>query len=92
MTEECQHTKDKEEIIINNIQEELRNKFSIETEYIGEGKLGIDESNNYINTENKYEDIEGLGESLCEWLRFKFDNDFDYELLSQGYELTIIVL
>ena len=90
MTEEDQATK--EELLIENIRGELRSNFSIETEYIGEGKLGIDESNNYINTENKYEDIEGLGESLCEWLRFKFDNDFDYELLSQGYELTIIVL
>ena len=90
MTEEDQATK--EELLIENIRGELRSNFSIETEYIGEGKLGIDESNNYINTENKYEDIEGLGESLCEWLRFKFDNDFDYEILSQGYELTIIVL
>ena len=91
MTEECQHTT-KEEIIINNIQEELRNKFSIETEYIGDGKLGIEEFNNYINTEIKYEDMESLGESLCDWLRQRHDNDFDYELLSYGHELTIIIL
>ena len=90
MTEERQTTK--EEIIINNIQEELRNKFSIETEYIGNGKLGIEEFNGYVNTEIKYEDMESLGESLCDWLRQRHDNDFDYELLSYGHELTIIIL
>lgn len=90
MTEECQHTK--EETIINKIREELRRKFDIETEYIGDGKLGIEEFNGYINTENKYEDIEGLGESLCDWLRIRFDNDFTYEVLVDGYELILQVI
>ena len=90
MTEEDQFTKDKE--LINTIRQALREGFDIETEYIGDGKLGIEEFNGYINSEEHYEDIEGLAENIVEWLRQRFDNDFDYELLSQGYELTIIVL
>ena len=93
MTEECQHTtKDKEELLIEDIRGELRSKFKLETEYIDDGKLGIEEFNGYVNTEIKYEDMESLGESLCDWLRQRHDNDFDYELLSYGYELTIIIL
>jgi hypothetical protein len=90
MTEEDQTTK--EEMLISIIQEELVHNFNLETEYIGEGKLGIEEFNGYIDTEIKYEDIESLGESLCDWLRQRHDNDFSYELLSEGYELTIIVI
>ena len=90
MTEECQATKDK--LLIEEIQGELRSKFNIETEYIGDGKLGIEEFNGYINTEIKYEGIKSLGESLCDWLRIRFDNDFDYEVLSEGYELTIEII
>ena len=90
MTEEDQTTK--EELLIDTIQEELRSKFKLETEYIGDGKLGIEEFNGYINAEIKYEDMESLGESLCDWLRQRHDNDFDYELLSYGHELTIILL
>ena len=92
MTEECQHTKDKEEIIINNIQEELRNKFSIETEYIGDGKLGIEEFNGYIDSEEQFDIIEDLAENLCGRLRIKFDNDFDYQLINEGYEITIQII
>ena len=88
MTEECQHTT-KEEIIINNIQEELINKFSIETEYIGDGKLGIEEFNGYIDSEEQFDIIEDLAENLCGWLRVKFDNDFDYQPINEGYEITI---
>ena len=90
MTEECQHTK--EETIINKIREELRRKFDIDTEYIGDGKLGIEEFNGYIDSEEQFDIIEDLGESLCEWLRFKFDNDFTYELLVDGYELILQVI
>ena len=92
MTEECQHTKDKEEIIINNIQDELINKFSIETEYIGDGKLGIEEFNGYIDSEEQFDIIEDLAENLCGWLRIKFDNDFDYQLINEGYEVTIQII
>ena len=92
MTEECQHTKDKEEIIINNIQEELRRKFDIETEYIGDGKLGIEEFNGYIDSEEQFDIIEDLAENLCGWLRIKFDNDFDYQLINEGYEITIQII
>ena len=90
MTEECQHTK--EEAIINKIREELRRKFNIETEYIGDGKLGIEEFNGYIDSEEQFDIIEDLADSLCEWLRIKFDNDFDYEVLSEGYEITIQII
>ena len=90
MTEECQHTK--EETIISKIREELRRKFAIDTEYIGDGKLGIEEFNVYIDSEEQFDIIEGLGESLCEWLRIKFDNDFDYELINEGYEITIQII
>lgn len=90
MTEECQHTK--EETIINKIREELRRKFDIDTEYIGDGKLGIEEFNGYIDSEEQFDIIEDLAESLCDWLRKRHDNDFDYELLSQGHELIIIIL
>jgi hypothetical protein len=90
MTEEDQHTK--EELLLDKIQEELKGKFNIGTEYIGDGKLGVDEFNGYINTEIKYEDMESLGESLCDWLRQRHDNDFDYDILSQGHELIITIL
>lgn len=90
MTEEDQITK--EELLIEDIRGKLRNKFKLETEYIGDGKLGIEEFNGYINTEIKYENIESLGESLCDWLRIRFDNDFDYELLSYGHELVLEII
>ena len=90
MTEEDQTTKDEE--LIDTIQEKLRSKFKLETEYIGGEKLGIEEFNGYINTEIKYEDIKSIGEILCDWLRIRFDNDFDYEVLSEGYELTIEII
>lgn len=90
MTEECQHTK--EEAIISKIREELRRKFNIDTEYIGNGKLGIEEFNGYIDSEGQFDIIEGLGESLCEWLRIKFDSDFDYQLINEGYEITIQII
>lgn len=92
MTEECQHTKDKEEIIINNIQEELRSKFKLETEYMGDGKLGIEEFNGYVDSEEQFDIIEDLAENLCGWLRIKFDNDFDYQLINEGYEITIQII
>ena len=90
MTEECQHTK--EETIISKIREELRRKFNIDTEYIGDGKLGIEEFNGYIDSEEQFDIIGDLGESLCEWLRIKFDNDFDYRLMDEGYEITIQII
>lgn len=90
MTESDQITKDKE--LIEDIRGKLRSKFKLETEYIGDGKLGINEFNGYINSDEYYEDIEGLAESLCDWLRIKFDNDFDYQLINEGYEITIQVI
>ena len=90
MTESDQHTNDKE--LMSDIKKKLRNKFNIRTEYIGDGKLGIEEFNGYIDSEEHYEDIESLGDSICNWLRIKFDNDFDYSLLESGYELTIQVI
>lgn len=89
MTEEEQATK--EELLIDIIQEELTHSFNLHSESLN-GNIFISEFNGYINTEIKYEDIESLGESLCDWLRQRHDNDFDYELLSQGHELTIIIL
>ena len=90
MTEDCQHTNDKE--LINTIRQALREGFDIETEYIGEGKIGIEEFNGYINSDDKYEDIESLGDSICNWLSNRFDNDFDYSLLESGYELIIFII
>lgn len=90
MTENDQITKDKE--LIEDIRGKLRSKFKIETEYIGDSKLGIEEFNGYIDTEIKYEDMESLGENLCDWLRIRFDDDFTYEVLSEGYELVLQVI
>ena len=90
MTEECQATKDK--LLIEEIQGELRSKFNIETEYIGDGKLGIEEFNGYIDSEEQFDIIEDLAENLCGWLRIKFDNDFDYQLINEGYEITIQII
>ena len=70
----------------------LKNKFDLHSEVIGDNKLGIEEFNGYIDSEKQFEIIEDLAENLCGWLRKRHDNDFDYELLSEGYELTIIVL
>lgn len=90
MTESDQITKDKE--LIEDIRGKLRNKFSIETECIGDGKLGIEEFNGYIDSEEQFDIIEDLAENLCGWLRIKFDNDFDYQLINEGYEITIQII
>ena len=90
MTEEDQFTKDKE--LINTIRQGLREEFDIESEYVGDSRIGISEFDGYINSDEHYEDIEGLAESLCDWLRIRFDNDFTYELLSEGYEFIISVI
>ena len=87
MTESDQTTKDEE--LIDAIQEKLRSKFKLETEYIGDNKLGIEEFNGYIDSDNKYYDVEGLCEDLCKWIGDKFDVDCNYSILDSGYEIIL---
>ena len=77
------------ELDITEIMEELKARFDIETEYLGDGILAINEFSGYINSEDRYEDIEFLGENIVEKLRILYDYDFDYDILRHGYELTI---
>lgn len=90
MTESDQFTKDKD--LINNIRHKLEVEFDIHSDILEDNKIGIEEFNGYIDDDEKYEDIEALGNSICNCLRERFDNDFDYSLLESGYELAIQVI
>ena len=90
MTESDQTTKDEE--LIEKIRQGLNDEFDIESDCIDSSRIGISEFNGYINSEEHYEDIEGLAENIVEWLRQRFENDFTYELLVNGYELVLQVI
>ena len=78
-----------ETTLIANIRKGLKKKFDLHSEMIGDSKLGIEEFNGYIDSDNKYYDVEGLCEDLCKWIGYKFDVDCDYSILNQGYEIIL---
>ena len=90
MTESDHFTKDKD--LIEEVRHRLEVGFDIHSEVLGDGKLGIEEFNGYIDDNERYEDIESLGDSICNWLRKRFDNDFSFDILSQGYELVVQII
>ena len=77
---------------INEIRGKLKRSFYIETEYLGDGVIAISELNGYINSDNTYIDIEYLGDKLIQWLRNRYDYDFDFSILENGHELSIKVI
>ena len=77
---------------IENIIESLHSEFNIETEYLGYGLIAISELDGYIKSEETYEDIEFLAENIIQWLRYRFNYDFDYKILDGGRELVIQVI
>lgn len=81
-----------EKTLISNIRKGLKKKFDLDSELIGEGKIGIEEFNGYIVSDDKYKDTEELAETLCEWVIERFNTYCDYSLIDMGYEIVIEVI
>ena len=82
----------KEMTLISNIRKGLKNKFDLHSEIIGDSKIGIEEFNGFINSDDTYYEVEGLCISLCDWITNKFDVDCNYSLIYTGYEIVIEVI
>ena len=80
-----------EEVIVQ-IRELLREKFELETDYLGSGVLAINEFNSYADSEERYLHILDLGEVLVDFVRTYFDIDCDYDTLCYGCELVLKVI
>lgn len=78
--------------LISNIRKGLKNKFDLHSEIIGDSKIGIEEFNGFINSDDTYYEVEGLCESLCDWIMNKFNVYCNYSLIDTGYELVIEVI
>ena len=78
--------------LITNIIRGLKKKFDLHSEIIGDSKIGIEEFNGFINSDDTYYEVEGLCISLCDWIMNKFNVYCDYSLIDTGYELVIEVI
>ena len=81
-----------ETTLIANIRKGLNKKFDLHSKGIGDSKIGIEEFNGFINSDDTYYEVEGLCISLCDWITNKFNVYCNYSLIDTGYEIVIEVI
>lgn len=76
--------------ILEEIREELLERFDLEVDIIS-NTVCVREFNNYVYSDNNYDNVEDLAESIVEWIRYNFEDlDADYSILdNEEYDLVI---
>lgn len=79
-----------EGINVTELSNDLKQKYDLSAEIKG-NKLCFDEFNIYINSDDRYCEIQDLCESICERIQDRYDCFCDYSILDEGYEFIIEV-
>lgn len=76
--------------ILEEIREELLERFDLEVDIIS-NTVCVREFNNYVYSDDNYDNVEDLAESIVEWIRYNFEDlDADYSILdNEEYDLVI---
>ena len=94
MTEKDQFTKDKEwEIEYMRNIERLACKYDLQFDTLDCYKIGvIIGSGNFTYNEETHSEIEEIAIGMCEFLREYYDDEVDYSILSDGYDIVLSII
>ena len=90
MTEDCQHTNDKEwkREYYKKI-EELSGKYDFKFEVLTDRRIGV--IGDFTYSEETYLEIEEIAIGMCEFLRDDGD-EVDYSILDSGFDIVIFII
>lgn len=77
-----------EELNLQEIKNKINRKFELGF-YIKGNKLITEKLNGYIDSDDRYEEIEEDAIIICDYIIDEFDCSCSFEILDEGYELAI---
>ena len=92
MNEEDTITKDEWKIKYFQRIDELSDKYNLDIELLDINKIGVIGRDNFTYSDKVYNEIEEIAIGMCEHLRSYFEDEVDYSILSEGFDIVLEII